>query len=71
MFAFRGGMYQGYPSGGLGWDADFVKFNLATYAVELGQGLFERGQRWFIMQMILGLSTGGGRSAGTGGNSGW
>lgn len=55
-FAIRTGVYQGYLTAGITLDPlPHTKLELSTYAVELGNKLWERSQRWYLLQLTIGF----------------
>ncbi len=55
QFELRLGANQGYLSLGFGIDTPFARAELVTYAVELGEGPWDRFHRWYLFQISLGL----------------
>lgn len=66
--AIRGGLHQGYWSGGLGLSLGFLDLDLASYGVELGEEPGQIEDRRYMLQlsMGLGLNFGGGSFGGKG-----
>lgn len=57
FFALRTGAYQGYPTLGVSFEAlPHTRIHFSSYSVELGQKLWERQHRWYLLQVIIGFS---------------
>jgi long-subunit fatty acid transport protein len=57
FFAIRGGVYQGYPTYGASIEfPPHTRLHFSSYAVELGNKLWERGERWYQVQLVIGFS---------------
>lgn len=57
LFALRTGLYQGYPT--FGASLEFppqLRIHLSTYSMELGEKLWEKEQRWYQIQFIIGFN---------------
>lgn len=53
----RGGLHQGYLSGGFSLEfPPHTRLHLSTYASETGDGLWKSNQRWYLMQFIIGFN---------------
>ena len=57
LFALRTGVYQGYPTFGasLEFPPQF-RVHLSTYSMESGETLWEKEQRWYQIQVIVGFN---------------
>jgi hypothetical protein len=56
-FAVRGGLSQGYPTGGFSMEfPPSTRVHLSTFAVELGQNLWENQYRVFMFQLAIGFN---------------
>jgi hypothetical protein len=55
---FRGGAYQGYPSGGLGVDIPFLKIDYAFYSRELGEKAGDLRETNHVVSLALRFGTG-------------
>lgn len=55
MLDVRGGFHQGYYSWGLGADLGFVRFDVATYGVELGEYPGQKEDRRWMLEFTMGL----------------
>jgi hypothetical protein len=55
IFDFRGGFSQGYYTWGIGMDMGLLKFDLATYGVELGEYPGQKEDRRWLFEMTMEL----------------
>lgn len=56
-FSLRGGLYQGRPTAGLSFEAlPHTRLNFTTYAAELGDSLWAREHRWYLLQAVIGFT---------------
>ncbi len=56
-FAVRGGLSQGYPTAGFSMEfPPSTRIHLSTFAVELGQNLWENQYRVFMFQFAIGFN---------------
>ncbi len=56
-FALRGGLSQGYPSGGISFQfPPHTRIHFSTYGAELGAGLWQRAQRFYMLQFAIGFN---------------
>ncbi len=57
FFSLRAGMSQGYPTGGFSLEfPPHTRLHLSTHAIELGSRLWERHQRQFLAQLVIGFN---------------
>ncbi len=56
-FALRGGLSQGYPCGGFSLQfPPHTRIHFSTYGAELGAGLWQRPQRFYMVQFVVGFN---------------
>lgn len=54
--SLRLGLYEGYPSAGFSLEfPPHTRLIFTTYEPELGSSLWERGQRWYLLQLVIGF----------------
>ncbi|MBY0369729.1 hypothetical protein K2X33_03520 [bacterium] len=57
FFAIRGGVTHGYLTGGFSLEfPPHTRLHLATYASEMGSGLWQKTQRWYLLQLVIGFN---------------
>lgn len=57
FFALRGGVSQGYPSGGISFQfPPHTRIHFSTYGAELGAGLWQSPQRFYMLQFVVGFN---------------
>lgn len=57
LFAFRGGLYQGYPTYGVSIEAPHhTRIHFSSHAVELDNFLWTRAQRIYQVQIVVGFN---------------
>jgi hypothetical protein len=55
--SFRLGLYEGYPTAGFSFlFPPHTRVIFSTYEPELGDGLWQRGQRWYLLQLVIGFN---------------
>jgi hypothetical protein len=56
-FSFRLGLYEGYPSAGFSLlFPPHTRVIFSTYEPELGDGLWQNGQRVYLLQLVIGFN---------------
>jgi hypothetical protein len=70
LFAFRAGFSQGYYSLGAGMNMGFIRADIATYGVELGEYPGQHEDRRYMLELSMELGFGKGSSGISGGSSG-
>lgn len=56
-FGVRTGVSQGYPTGGLSLEfPPQTKLHFSTFSMEMGNKLWEREQRWYQVQLVIGFN---------------
>ena len=63
--SFRLGICQGYWTAGVGWETTNFRLSLSSYGAELGNGWLQRSQRWYLLEMSVGVHGVTRRSHGT------
>ncbi|NBX93644.1 MAG: hypothetical protein EB078_01210 [Proteobacteria bacterium] len=56
-FGIRGGVYHGYPT--FGFSIEFpphTRLHFSSYSMELGDKLWEKEQRWYQVQFVIGFN---------------
>ncbi len=57
VFGVRAGIYQGYPTAGFSLEfPPHTRLHVSTYEVELGDTGWQRGQRWYLLQLVIGFN---------------
>jgi hypothetical protein len=57
IFGVRGGVYQGYLTGGFSLEfPPHTRLHFSTYGVEIGKKQLERQHRWYLVQLNIGFN---------------